>query len=99
MNDRELLELAYKAANGGTMLWDDKDVSKHWNPLNDDAQAMRLAIRLHINLVFESYVVEASTELNKSLRVAEFTSSDITLQQATRRAIVRAAAEIFKEQP
>jgi len=105
MTDRELLELAAKAAGiefyfcrpdlggcqirkGLTFGW--------WNPLTDDGDALRLAVKLHIGLGVESYVVNAYTRLWDTADVVEYTNADFSVQEATRRAIVRAAAEIGK---
>jgi hypothetical protein len=71
-----------------------------WNPLTDDGDALRLAVKLNIDLTFypnpqiaEPWV-EAATEND---------ASDELLQPdpyaATRRAITRAAAEIGKAAP
>ncbi len=108
MNDNELLELAAKAAgypwrgfsaNGQPLL--NTDVSKPepwlyvpyvWNPLTDDGDALRLAVRLDIDVVHAHGTRTAVAE-NTSGYAAE--GSDP--YAATRRAIVRAAAEIGKE--
>ena len=49
MTDRELLEAAAKAA-GMNHLWVDEidSVSPEWNPLEDDGDAMRLAVGLNL---------------------------------------------------
>jgi hypothetical protein len=100
MTDRELLELAAKAVRI------EKDifysvihdtcflVSKYdsgseyqkdaeWNPLTDDGDALRLAVNLGIN-------VPTKWEVEKMERCG------LDVYEATRRAIVRAAAEIGK---
>ena len=91
MTDRELLELAAKAA--GTEVdfrftFEGKyetHVGK-WNPLTDDGDALRLAVKLErfLDAGFWSKVFEARNGFD--FGVDEFA--------ATRRAIVRAAAEI-----
>ena len=48
MTDRELLGLAARAVNGGA--WHPLTHEKPWNPLEDDGDALRLAVRLGINL-------------------------------------------------
>jgi hypothetical protein len=88
MTDRELLEAAAKAAGNGFVIG-------YWNPLTDDGDALRLAVKLGIDLTFyldaqgEGPWVEAATD---------DAARDELLQAdpyaATRRAIVRAAAEI-----
>jgi hypothetical protein len=100
MNDRELLELAAKAvglpvgARPGEW-WQTADGTyheivhigesgRHWNPLTDDGDALRLAVKL--NLLWKSEVHYSSyIDLSKP--------NDC---ENTRRAIVRAAAEIGK---
>lgn len=111
-DDRELLELAAKAigVDGLPFLdnqycqgalrcgyWDDLNESC-WNPLTDDGDALRLAVKLEIGV--QSYSVlgysHAGTEtIKKSIVVKEMHNGDP--YAATRRAIVRAAAEIGKE--
>lgn len=90
--DRELLELAAKVAEFGYQ-WDD-DVFcvfdcgfwHEWNPLTDDGDAFRLAVKL--NLFFKHSFADALAEEN------DVCNGDYYL--ATRRAIVRVAAEIGK---
>lgn len=103
MTDKELLELAAKAA-GMTEKWTKDGIYVReqfcevpWNPLKDDGDALRLAAKLNIDLTFypcpqiaEPWV-EAATENNAS---DELLQSDP--YAATRRAITRAAAEIGK---
>jgi hypothetical protein len=104
MIDKELLELAAKAAGveckktpiGFYLL----DEDRNWNPLTDDGDALRLAVKLglktsvgyDIGLVFcrpsESNENEVWEPLGKNDPYA-----------ATRRAITRAAAEIGKAMP
>lgn len=105
MTDRELLELAAKAAGyvieddadrlvaqpghfaGGFSILNDRGGSSLWNPLYDDGDALRLAVKLQMSSLFatgfhtiEDYVISGNDPY-----------------AATRRAIVRAAAEIGKE--
>ena len=106
MNDRELLELAAKAAgiNGwfieddewlgtGITFTDENDCNQCWNPLTDDGDALRLAVKLGVDI----YVDDGKSEV----WVTEFNHPiehfDNDPYAATRRAIVRAAAEIGKE--
>lgn len=98
MTDRELLELAAKAA-GITWTRDYKDgplivmmpFTREWNPLTDDGDALRLAVKVlnwpHGGQAFDNAVTAmyAVGELPKDPYAA------------TRRAIVRAAAEIGKK--
>ena len=51
--DRELLELAAKASGELTASWYGNDayfdgVLSRWNPLNDDGDALRLAVKLRL---------------------------------------------------
>ena len=103
--DRELLELAAKAAgippalyetrNG--MVWESaKQVWRRaWNPLADDGDALRLAVKLMIEPRFTAdWVITGSriTGKNAAEIIQESLHGDPLA--ATRRAIVRAAAEI-----
>ncbi|EIU7111459.1 hypothetical protein A9P19_004286 [Pseudomonas aeruginosa] len=112
MNDRELLELAARAAGVGytwsefweTMArplndgsgWDNRAT---WNPLKDDGDALRLAVQLDITIGPEHPDV-----VGKSLCRASWNNRNMSLGEfgdgdkpsAYRRAIVRAAAEIGK---
>lgn len=113
MTDRELLELAAKAAglvinerhqkdrdlcgSGECGLWI-VDGSTCWNPLQDDGDALRLAVKLRI--LFRqppsmSGWVRASGEVNGRKVCADERLHADPLT-ATRRAIVRTAAEIGK---
>jgi hypothetical protein len=96
MTDRELLELAAKAAGLRVSRWRDppmvavvKDaagelVQTNWNPLEYDADAFQLWVKLRLS-VSPEYVWEPPYEDGGTLRDP---------YAATRRAIVRAAAEI-----
>lgn len=94
MTDRELLELAAKAAAMKDVWWDESgygypDPSNHWNPLTDDGDALRLAVKLGIHLTNSNTYAWASqywVDATESLGDDPYA--------ATRRAIVRAAAEI-----
>jgi hypothetical protein len=74
------------------------DLYPRWNPLTDDGDALRLAVKLGINFQNESFACWVKWPLQPSL--------DGTLHHepyngdpyaATRRAIVRCAAEIGKQ--
>ena len=99
MNDRELLELAAKAA--GIELASKPFIHAHqsdgalrsdgvyWNPLTDDGDALRLAVKLKLCLLWQhDYLMAYSGD------VAERERDLSDPYAATRRAIVRAAAEI-----
>lgn len=97
MNDRELLELSYKAANGGAILWADKDMLRHWNPLTDDGDALRLAVKLKLTIQHNHtgvFCYDSPDFMDKKQNMVEVWESDNDPYAATRRAIVRASAEI-----
>jgi hypothetical protein len=108
MNDRELLELAAKAAGLHHCGWEEEDQAitawfddprdkyeggawGDWNPLTSDEQAFRLAVKLGMEL---------KVTLDRCLARVPFVTGwqDSFSSQdgaaATRRAIVRAAAEM-----
>ena len=113
MTDRELLEMAAKAA-GITLEWDgnpddwmpmyyEGKTYHQWNPLKDDGAALRLAVKLGIDLLFTHEDVEAvatqHARLDDQEMISPWALESWTLKQqdhyaATRLAIVRAAAEI-----
>lgn len=106
MDDRELLELAAKAA-GMPPPWDENDVfsawvdgpsedSGHWwNPLTDDGDALRLAVK--VNLHFSALNHSAIASHDSTLVYVQIEYGDDRCA-ATRRAIVRAAAEIARQE-
>ena len=106
MTDRELLELAAKAA-GIEIITDnnlkycnywiveDGEVTCFWNPLTSDGDALRLAVKLHLHLqIDDTELGEVFAFCEVPSEISELTGSDP--YHATRRAIVRAAAEIGK---
>lgn len=101
MNDRELLELAAKAAGYDGLgswyenaMWDGE--GWHWNPLTDDGDALRLAVKLGLYLNIYSTSMH-QTFAGTGVHIAEEPHGTDSYA-ATRRAIVRAAAEIAKQQ-
>ena len=99
MNDRELLELAAKAvgyhvchfASDSIYVADDvKRARFYWRPLSDDGDALRLAIRLEMDVSFG--LRGAVIEQSHGKKIQEL--DDNEPYAANRRAIVRAAAEI-----
>jgi hypothetical protein len=99
--DRELLELAAKAAGieaawsdgEGLVCRNDAGYRFFWNPLADDGDALRLAVKLKLETEFGSnFVNVGSSHHDSEWHMAR--ESDVDLYAATRRAIVRAAAEI-----
>jgi hypothetical protein len=107
--DRELLELAAKAAGIVLPSWHESAnafyVPTHslqtvwWNPLTDDGDAFRLQVQLDIHLAFFSKVVLAGVGGSMIPSVEEPIGENKIA--ATRRAIVRAAAAMQEanEQP
>lgn len=109
MNDRELLELAAKAA-GTDLRWHDgwngmPDLASIdgfvWNPLTDDGDALRLAVKLRLDVMTcgrhakqDEIQVGGAVVATTFQPIAHPYDDPLT---ATRRAIVRAAAEIGKE--
>lgn len=95
MTDREMQELAAKAAGIEVFMWDVGGAAwvsagKMWNPLTDDGDALRLAVSVGIDINF-SEQIGARVAANG---MAEKFVDHTTAVAATRRAIVRAAAEI-----
>ena len=95
MTDKELLELAAKAAgytitensfdvNGEPWFWCD-ELAENWNPLTNDGDALRLAVKLGID------IGEALGWYYNNDEDDEYQKDPYA---TTRRAIVRAAAEI-----
>lgn len=105
MNDKELLELAAKAIKKPRQMWDYEWCRNHghmvtkasmWNPLTDDGDALRLAVKLNI-VIWEYYQYErAMAEVRYGTATGEYWELGEDKYAATRRAIVRAAAEIGK---
>lgn len=111
-SDRELLELAAKAA-GYKVVWNeqwqayqhtspkpDRDGQfRHvWVPLEDDGDVLRLAVKLHLQVTPGTYGNQDATAYRSGVEAREFVHYQQDLLAATRRAIVRAAAEIGKQQ-
>lgn len=106
MNDRELLELAARAYGARRELMDDGEpffigeATDHaWNPLDYDGDALRLAVKLHLDIqFFEGFgeIIVEHASGNHPQAQEEFCED---MQAATRRAIVRAAAEIGMAMP
>lgn len=120
MSDRELLELAAKAA-GIVGAWHERGQCIHvtncagmsdtwWRPLTDDGDALRLAVKLYIDIRFhwdgcedqynevEAYTHGAGKDATEEIGFYE-RDGQIDEDAATRRAIVRAAAEIGRAMP
>lgn len=121
MTDRELLELAAKAAgiDGDYVTdfgsgdyyyqWNQCGILYElhlgglyvWNPLTDDGDALRLAVKLNMSLLLDAHhdgCVLAQWDNHKieTESIWFHENSEKDANAATRRAIVRAAAEIGK---
>ena len=112
-SDRELLELAAKAA-GYDVVWHETVVSrkgrfgliehtkkegfrlnfKQWNPLEEDGDALRLAVKLHMQVSITTESCRAETIPVLGVRI-----NDCDEMAATRRAIVCAAAVVGERMP
>ena len=108
MTDGELLELAAKAYASEDVIKTMRgfervvgyseamccQIMTEWNPLTDDGDALRLAVKLRIDVAHaRDYVVSG---LGTAGSMRRENGDDCT---ATRRAIVRAAAEIGRSMP
>lgn len=105
MSDRELLELAAKAI-GIPLEWTELNIPRttgwrEWNPLVNDGDALRLAVKLGIGV--SSFMDESYSGDNNVARARHFDCGEIDehaddndgdILAATRRAIVRAAAQL-----
>ncbi len=105
MTDREMLELAAKAAGmnrrytewlGQCGLIDDDPNGGYWNALEDDGGAFRLAVKLEFTIHRHPNKIGIS-QYGKGRHLLDPWQELITDElEATRRAIVRAAAGIGK---
>lgn len=104
-NDRELLELAAKAAGydlielrGGSPGIRTTEGNDYWNPLEDDGNAFRLMCIFDFRVFFFRKHVDVVDWARSENVIAEHFSSNNpqTKLAALRRAIVLAAAEIGK---
>ena len=97
MNELEMLMLAAKAAGLKVIipatpprgLWIE-GLEDEWNPLTDDGDALRLAVKLDMSLVMFSIFVRVDTVDYTDI----YEEYGTDRYAATRRAIVRAAAQI-----
>jgi len=118
MSDKELLELAARAAGSGAVCWTESeyprgsgkhgalwnyvghmDTAELWNPLEDDGDALRLAVKLGLDVEMHgcltNFPYAVACECSSGIAEEE-QPDDGDPYAATRRAIVRAAAEIGK---
>lgn len=95
--DKELMELAAKAAGydvftafgtGGPLAIKKKEGDSIWNPLEEDGDALQLAVKLGI---FVDYYAAFRHELMIAFE------ADFRPSEATRRAIVKTASKMVKE--
>jgi hypothetical protein len=105
MTDRELLDLAAKAAGYTKSKWVDarfyllhekspKSDWQEWNPLENDGDALRLAVKLKMLVdVTESHAKAMTAVCGCQEKVGADANA------TTRRAIVRAAALIGRSMP
>jgi len=118
MSDRELLEMAalaagidaldYRRGSDAYYYDDPKTGREEWNPLANDGQALRLAVKLGIQIIpYPIYSEPKHTALAQKKGVLDDKDDDVRdiaalelygvdPDAATRRAIVRAAAAIGK---
>lgn len=100
MTDRELLELAAKAAgetgqivqrpyDGGRIYCMERHDGTFWMPQHDDGDALRLAVKMGMMI---SYMGDRFDLFQRCY--LEGLDADLPPSEATRRAIVRAAADI-----
>lgn len=94
MTDRELLELAAKAGYGRMGLDKDENWISSWDPLGSDSDAFRLALAVGISIDLGSEICAHAPGI-----VVYAIGVKNNPYSATRRAIVRAAAEIGKVMP
>ena len=107
MTDRELLEMAAKAAEIDIQGWDGNcavisdPYTRLWNPLHNDGDALRLSVTLQITIQWSITVDDFSPSV-EVYHAEDVHSECVEVKTgddpyaATRRAIVRAAAEIGK---
>ena len=97
MSDKTLLELAAKAAGIDIYFDEDGDCyrvkesgnRKYWNPISFDGDALRLAVKLNLDIEF----------INGDTLVLNVSEGGGEPCARTRRAIVRAAAKIGEAMP
>lgn len=105
--DRELLELAAKATgsklpsegrkDGSFLVMRNDDGDYIWNPLTDDGDALRLAVKLSLKIT--PGCAESYSNGNDVCEISSLEECNADIMAATRRAIVCAAAEIGKAMP
>ena len=96
---------------GGFVITNNRGGSSAWNPLTDDGDALRLAIKLHLEIISVYFYGSENCQRPTTIRrsgggmtedlIVSFPTYTESFEQydpyaATRRAIVRAAAEVGK---
>lgn len=89
--DREMLELAAKAAGYWNYTYNCYEGPMSWNPRDDDGDALRLAVDLKIELMVTDQCANACFNM---VVYSEPLGNDA--RKAARRAVVRVAVEIGK---
>ena len=107
MTDRELLELAAKAAGvgGGWEFVRGRDTpicyrdagGRAWNPITDDGDALRLTVKLGLGVSVPLGYKRTDVVAFSDSRINAIESHGSDPLAATRLAIVRAAAEIGRQ--
>ena len=111
MEDKKLLELAAKAAGIEWECFHEAGIEKYdgdlWNPLIDDGDALQLAVKLHLRIeINKASVVIYWTHDDSEKSLYEYPNHtqgddyDIVYsghEEATRRAIVKAASKIGRD--
>ena len=111
--DRELLELAAKAAGIELISWTNmydacdeiggrfitRPRGEPWNPLEDDGDALRLAVALRLKIIPGKHPGDGCTVEAQRSGIAGCTSFQDDKHEQMRYAIVRVAAEIGKAIP
>ena len=108
--DRELLELAAKAAgiqvsgwsidqSKGMRMesWPDGEFLRFWSPLEDDGDALRLAVKLGMTISLSNHIHATEVWGFDEFWHTICNTHEDDPYAATRRAIVRAAAKIGEE--
>jgi len=104
MSDKELLELAAKAAGidlskyewkGYAYWFFDGEATHFWNPLIDDGDALRLAVKLNMHIQCDFDFLECPCVIVYGDWTSQ-TEKGNDPYAATRRAVVLAAAETGK---
>lgn len=103
VTDRELLELAAKANGFVVKGWVNDylvffnpatcSAEETWNPLTDDSDALRLAVKLRIEIIY------SGNSVRTVVRGSDGKIVDICESLCPRRAIVMAAAVIGRAMP